>query len=178
MSHSYIAGTMPLPVIENMNKGGGPLRIDWLECACCSLTWRLAAALNGVDEVCVWVCACVCVCVFVCVCVCVIVCVGVWVCVHARARAFMCVDVARIEQVLDLGDDCHEVNLLSRAKVMPAATVSPSRITLHNINPHPSPPPTSPSPSSHPRPTPPLPKAHGRIRMEPWQVNPKPQTNP
>ncbi len=36
----------------------------------CSLTWRLAAALNGVDE------------------------------------------------VLDLGDDCHEVNLLSRAKLM------------------------------------------------------------
>lgn len=38
--------------------------------SCFSLTWRLAAALNGVDE------------------------------------------------VLDLGDDCHEVNLLSRAKLM------------------------------------------------------------
>jgi hypothetical protein len=26
---------MPRAVIDNMNNGGGAMRIDWLECACC-----------------------------------------------------------------------------------------------------------------------------------------------
>jgi hypothetical protein len=58
----------PLPPLMMIHAACAPTR-EYLT-SCFSLTWRLAAALNGVDE------------------------------------------------VLDLGDDCHEVNLLSRAKLM------------------------------------------------------------
>lgn len=59
-----------------------------LPTARCSLTWRLAAALNGVDE------------------------------------------------VLDLGDDCHEVNLLARAKLMGIAAWNLGNVAVELVEHH------------------------------------------